>query len=108
MLRCGGVSQGILQPGPFGDQATWLLIDELNRAHPDKSFGELLSVLGSDDLVKVTLGYRRGSDNVLVGPRRFRIIATINSIDKQFVNGLSEGLRRRFTFLTVDVPPPEG
>lgn len=85
-------------------QATWLLIDELNRAHPDKAFGELFSVLGADSPVEITLAYQNAKNNLFIVPRRFRIIATINSIDKQFVNSLSQGLRRRFTFLTIDIP----
>src|SRR5206468_1431545 len=89
-------------------QATWLLIDELNRAHPDKAFGELFSVLGADEPVDITLGYQQKGNDVLIVPRRFRIIATVNSIDKQFVNALSQGLRRRFTFLTFDIPPQRG
>lgn len=93
---------------PSNKQATWLLIDELNRAHPDKAFGELFSVLGADEPVDIALGYQKKGNDVLVVPRRFRIIATINSIDKQFVNALSQGLRRRFTFLTFDIPPRRG
>jgi hypothetical protein len=37
-------------------------------------------------------------------PRRFRIVATLNSFDRQFVNNLSQGIRRRFTFITVNIP----
>lgn len=89
---------------PEQHQAEWLLIDELNRAHPDRAFGELFSVIGTDEPVEVVLNYQREENNRLVVPRRFRIIATINSYDRQFVNTLSQGLRRRFTFLTVGVP----
>lgn len=102
-IRCAGnVPQN--QDDPSEPQATWLLIDELNRAHPDKAFGELFSVLGTENPVDITLSHQRAGNDVLVVPRRFRIIATINSVDKQFVNSLSQGLRRRFTFLTVDIP----
>jgi 5-methylcytosine-specific restriction protein B len=90
---------------PTEPQATWLLIDELNRAEPDKAFGELFTVLGTDQPVAITLLHQRPGNNTLVTPRRFRLIATVNSVDKQFVNALSQGLRRRFTFLTMDVPP---
>jgi len=41
-----------------------------------------------------------------VTPRRFRLIATLNTVDRQFVNSLGQGLKRRFTFVTVDMPPP--
>jgi 5-methylcytosine-specific restriction enzyme B len=86
-------------------QAVWLFIDELNRAHLDKAFGELFTVLGTDEPVAITLPDQREGNRELVNPRRFRIIATLNSYDRQFVNSLSQGLRRRFTFITVDVPP---
>lgn len=86
------------------DQASWLLVDEVNRSHFDRAFGELFTALGSDDLVPVQLSHRAGVP--LVAPRRFRIIATLNTIDRQFVNNLSQALRRRFTFITLDVPPP--
>jgi len=103
VIRCAGKIPKHLD-NPVNQQATWLLIDELNRAHPDKAFGELFSVLGTDQPVNITLAYQDPGNNDLVVPRRFRIIATINSIDKQFVNSLSQGLRRRFTFLTMDIP----
>jgi 5-methylcytosine-specific restriction protein B len=107
VIRCAG-SIPSHTDNPTKRQATWLLVDELNRAHPDKAFGELFSVLGADEPVDITLGYQVKGNDVLVVPRRFRIIATVNSIDKQFVNALSQGLRRRFTFLTFDVPPRRG
>jgi len=105
VIRCAGTMRRHLD-NPKLHSATWLLIDELNRSHPDRAFGELFSVIGSDERVNIRLGYQRYGNDELVVPRRFRIIATLNSIDKQFVNSLSQGLRRRFTFLTVDVPPP--
>jgi 5-methylcytosine-specific restriction protein B len=86
------------------DQASWLLVDELNRSHFDRAFGELFTALGSDQLVPVQLSHRAGVP--LVVPRRFRIVATLNTVDRQFVNNLSQALRRRFTFVTIDVPPP--
>ncbi len=34
----------------------------------------------------------------------------MNSYDRQFVNNLSQAIRRRFTFITIDIPPrkPDG
>jgi 5-methylcytosine-specific restriction enzyme B len=91
---------------PAEPQACWLLIDELNRAHLDKAFGELFTVLGTDEPVAITLPYQSEGNRELVTPSRFRLIATLNSVDRQFVNSLSQGLKRRFTFITLDVPPP--
>lgn len=104
VIRCGN---NIVQhfDDPIHPQAEWLLIDELNRAHLDKAFGELFSVLGTDDLVPINLPHQKDGNRELVIPKRFRIIATLNSYDKQFVQGLSQAIRRRFTFISLDVPP---
>jgi 5-methylcytosine-specific restriction protein B len=95
---------------PNEPQAEWLLIDELNRAHIDRAFGELFTVLGTDAAVPVTLPHQREGNRDLVIPRRFRIVATLNSFDRQFVNNLSQAIRRRFTFITVNIPDkrPDG
>ncbi len=85
-------------------QAEWLLIDELNRANMDRAFGELFTVLGTDSALPITLPHQREGNRNLVVPRRFRIVATLNSFDRQFVNNLSQAIRRRFTFITINVP----
>ena len=90
---------------PTEPQATWLLIDELNRAHIDRAFGELFSLMGSPDAPSIILQHQYAGNRELKTPNRFRIIGTINSIDKQFVNSLSQAIRRRFTFITIDIPP---
>ncbi len=104
VIRCGN---NVVRhfDDPNHPQAEWLLIDELNRAHLDKAFGELFSVLGTDDLVPINLPHQKDGNRELVIPKRFRIIATLNSYDKQFVQSLSQAIRRRFTFITLDVPP---
>ena len=89
---------------PSEPQAEWLLIDELNRANMDRAFGELFSVLGTDTALPITLPHQREGNRDLVIPRRFRIVATLNSFDRQFVNNLSQAIRRRFTFITVNIP----
>lgn len=104
-IRCAGAYVRHAD-NPAMPQAAWLLIDELNRAHPDRAFGELFSVLGTDDAAPVTLSHQPAGQRLLYTPRRFRLVATMNSTDKQYVNGLSHALRRRLTFVNVDVPPP--
>lgn len=91
-------------------QAVWLFIDELNRAHLDRAFGELFTVLGTDERAAVDLAYQCEGNQSLAVPSRFRVVASLNSIDRQYVNTLSQALRRRFSFVTVDVPPrrPDG
>lgn len=104
VIRCGNNVVAHFDD-PLLPQAEWLFIDELNRAHLDKAFGELFSVLGTDELVPINLPHQKQGNRELVIPRRFRIIATLNSYDKQFVQSLSQAIRRRFTFITVDIPP---
>lgn len=89
---------------PTEPQAEWLLIDEINRARIDRAFGELFTVLGTDAPIPTTLPHQREGNRNLVIPKRFRIIATLNSFDRQFVNNLSQAIRRRFTFITVGIP----
>lgn len=89
---------------PDQPQAVWLIIDELNRANIDRAFGELFSVLGDSTPPPILLSHQPEGQRRLTTSRRFRIIATINTVDRQFVHALSQGLRRRFTFLTVAPP----
>lgn len=37
-------------------------------------------------------------------PARFRIIGTMNDLDTSYVSAMSQGLRRRFQFITVGIP----
>jgi 5-methylcytosine-specific restriction protein B len=105
-IECAGsVSRNLDDQEANPEQATWLVIDELNRANIDRAFGELFSVLGNDDLTPLRLKYMGSAAPDLTTSRRFRIIGTLNSIDKQFVNSLSLAIRRRFTFITIGIPP---
>lgn len=89
-------------------QATWLVIDELNRAEIDKVFGELFTVFGSTDshsVKKLNLWFHQEIEKKeLAMPDRFRIVGTMNNVDKQFVNDMSSALLRRFTFISI-LPP---
>lgn len=89
-------------------QATWLLIDELNRADIDKAIGSLYTVLSSvatDHLrdAPLELWFERPGKQELWLPSRFRIIGTMNDVDTSYVNTLSQGLTRRFQFVTLGV-----
>jgi hypothetical protein len=109
VVRCANaIVRHFDEPGE--PQAEWLLIDELNRAHMDRAFGELFTVLGTDAAVPTILPHQREGNRNLVVPKRFRIIATLNSFDRQFVNNLSQALRRRFTFININIPDkrPDG
>ncbi|MCX8495923.1 MAG: AAA family ATPase [Akkermansiaceae bacterium] len=98
----------------------WLLIDELNRAHFDRAFGQLFTVLSGQPVV---LPYSRpeagGKPLVLLPegataptldgdlleiPQTWRIIATMNVFDKSLLFEMSFALMRRFAFIEVASP----
>ncbi len=96
----------------------WLIIDEINRADIDKAFGPLFSVLAGDE---VTLPYEMKDKNQIVikpemkvnsdiqrnefvVPNDWRIIGTMNTIDKSSLFEMSYAFMRRFAFIPVGVP----
>jgi MoxR-like ATPase len=97
----------------------WLVIDELNRSHFDRAFGQLFTVLSGQPvvlpysrrgqhapLVLVPEGAAspaRGAD-VLEVPKSWRIIATMNVFDKTLLFEMSFALMRRFAFVEVASP----
>jgi len=91
-------------------QASWLILDELNRCEIDKVFGELFTAFGNDSLTaakSVRLWYEKDENKKRIYiPNRYRIIGAMNSIDKNFVFDISRGLSRRFTFIEI-LPPVE-
>lgn len=80
----------------------WLVIDEFTRAPIDAAFGSLLTTLGGQRS-PLAVPTEDGEVNVPL-PRDFRIIGTLNSFDRHFLNQISEAMKRRFTF--IDVLPP--
>jgi 5-methylcytosine-specific restriction enzyme B len=84
-------------------QATWLLIDEINRAEIDRAFGSLLTALSGGKVREFSLDYLTPSQTVTL-PARFRIIGALNSFDTSFVNSMSAALRRRFARVVI-LPP---
>lgn len=97
-----------------------LIIDELNRCDIDKVIGPLFTVLSGQ---QTTLPYRtdlsdKDSPPYAILPRpkasaaphefapgpAWRLIATINSIDKASLYQMSYALSRRFGWVYVDVP----
>ena len=97
----------------------WLIIDEINRADIDKAFGSLFSVLTGDE---VTLPFESESgmpivlkpqgditniepnDYTYIVPNDWRIIATMNTVDKASLFEMSYAFMRRFAFIPVSVP----
>lgn len=91
-------------------QASWLILDELNRCEIDKVFGELFTAFGNDSLTapkSIRLWYEKDRNKKRIYiPNRYRIIGAMNNIDKNFVFDISQGLSRRFTFIEI-LPPVE-
>jgi len=90
-------------------QGMWLVIDEISRGRPDRYFGELFTILGNPDKADFYLSFQDKPQNkVMYLPRKFRILGTLNSVDKEFVFELSQALSRRFQFIHIGVPQREG
>ena len=97
----------------------WLVIDELNRSNFDRAFGQLFTVLSGSAVV---LPFRRsgqikpislvphgveppGETDPIRLPASWRIIATMNALDKHLLFDMSYALMRRFAFIEVTTPP---
>lgn len=94
-----------------------LVIDEINRADIDKSFGQLFTLLAGQG---VQLPYKRNGKEIeiepaadfegLPGPHQYvmpnswRIVATMNSYDKTSLYEMSYAFMRRFAFVHIDAP----
>lgn len=97
----------------------WLIIDEMNRADIDKAFGAMFSALTGD---KITLSFQgKSGQNISVIPEKkvdhvvpndyefiipedWRLIGTMNTIDKASLYEMSYAFMRRFAFIPVGVP----
>ncbi len=79
----------------------WLVIDEFNRAPIDLALGDALTALGGSDMLRVSID---GGSAELPIPYDFRIIGTLNSFDRNYLNQMSEALKRRFSFIEI-LPP---
>lgn len=97
----------------------WLIIDEMNRADIDKAFGAMFSALTGD---KINLSFQgKSGQNISVIPEKhvdhvipndyeyiipedWRLIGTMNTIDKASLYEMSYAFMRRFAFIPVGVP----
>lgn len=96
----------------------WLIIDELNRADIDKAFGSLFSALtgesvtlpfdGTDGDPIEILDASRADDEI--GPNKFfipedwRMLATMNTLDKTSLYEMSYAFMRRWAFIPIGIP----
>lgn len=87
-------------------RGAWLVIDEFTRAPIDAAFGSLLTTLSGGQRAALAVPTREGELREVPLPRDFRIIGTLNSFDRHFLNQISEAMKRRFDFIDVLPPPP--
>ncbi len=99
---------------------SWLIIDEINRADIDKAFGQLMTLLSGQSVILPFLNEsgKPFSIEISTDPQSFfdeenaayivgknwRIIATMNTYDKNSLYTLSYAFMRRFAFLEFPVP----
>jgi predicted RNA-binding protein with PUA-like domain len=88
-------------------RGVWLVIDEFTRAPVDAAFGSLLTTLSGGDNAVLAVPTARGAMASVPVPPDFRIIGTLNSFDRHFLNQISEALKRRFDFIDVLPPAPQ-
>lgn len=81
----------------------WLVIDEFTRAQVDAAFGSLLTTLGGQ-AASLAVPIAGGAEQQVPLPPDFRLIGTLNSFDRHFLNQMSEAMKRRFAF--IDMLPP--
>jgi MoxR-like ATPase len=115
-FRAGAVLSAI-------DEQKWLIIDELNRADIDKAIGQLFTTLSGQTVV---LPYEEEVEGAYLpvaivpddqaapigtSPHRispnWRLIATLNTRDRDLLFSLSYALMRRFAVIDVPVPSDE-
>ena len=101
----------------------WLVIDEINRAEVDKAFGHFFSVLSGVDVeLQYTVSTSEGEKPISIKRvktlhsyydtktasycigQNWRILATMNTYDKNTLFMLSYAFMRRFAFIHIDVP----
>jgi 5-methylcytosine-specific restriction enzyme B len=92
-------------PDNHPTQAHWLIVDEFNRCDIDKAIGGLYTVLGGGAAESLKLWFEQtpGKEQVWM-PGRFRVVATLNSVDTGYVYRFSQGLTRRFRQVYIGVP----
>lgn len=86
--------------------AYWLILDEINRADIDKALGPVFTTL-ADGILRIEhdLDHEDDVKPEYSLPDRFRVVATMNSIDKNSLFAMSAALQRRFAVIDF-LPPP--
>ena len=96
----------------------WLVIDELNRADIDKAFGSLFSALTGEsvtlpfddadgdpiEILDASRSYEEIGQNRFFIPEDWRMLATMNTLDKTSLYEMSYAFMRRWAFVPVGIP----
>lgn len=115
-----GIFLNSLKKGDNTQINEWLIIDEINRADIDKSFGPFFSALSGDDIeislkdnneFNIEISLEKNNDaNVNVRPHQYivpndwRLIGTMNTFDKTSLYEMSYAFMRRFAFIQIPIP----
>lgn len=103
------------------EENSWLTIDELNRADIDKAIGQMFTVLSGQSVTLPFIENRDGAElpvsivppsaqipprtHARRIPRDWRIIATLNTRDRDLLFSMSFALLRRFAVIEIPNPP---
>lgn len=96
----------------------WLVIDELNRADIDKAFGSLFSALTGEsvtlpfddadgdpiEILDASRSHEEIGQNRFFIPEDWRMLATMNTLDKTSLYEMSYAFMRRWAFVPVGIP----
>ena len=66
-----------------------------------------MTTLSGGDSATLSVPAPDGTTRDIPVPPDFRIIGTLNSFDRHFLNQISEAIKRRFDFIDVPPPPPQ-
>ncbi len=88
-----------------GAGGTWLVLDEMNRADMDRALGPVFTALEDRRLRVPSATFDEGAPPTveIPVPRDFRVLATLNGVDRHYLFRISDALKRRFAFIEVPV-----
>lgn len=95
----------------------WLIIDEINRADIDKAIGSVFSVLSGQEVelafrsstlepIRIAPGIADSTESRIVIHPFWRLIGTMNDVDKQSLYSMSYAFLRRFALIQIPTPEP--
>lgn len=95
---------------------SWIIIDELNRTDIDSCLGPLFSLLSDNEVeltyrseitqnrIRIKIGENKNNVDTFYRKSNWRIISTMNYLDKNSLFEMSDALIRRFSIIPIDIP----